>query len=138
MIEVDELEVRLGEGLAQPRLVEDPVGIPAVPLPLGDEDFAGPERTEHLGCRTHKGGVRVDMGRCPAWLDQVRLEQNRLSRDPSWQDAEFRESSRTFVSRSVSYESAVGDEDRGTPAPFRRVEGKLGRHSPGSQHARTE
>ena len=61
-----------------------------MPLPLGDEDLARPPAPEDLGRRPDHGRVGVDLGRIAGRLDQVRLEQNCLARDPRRPQAQRR------------------------------------------------
>ena len=139
VVEVDEREFRFGECPAQARLVEDPVGIAAMSLSLGDKDLACPERPEHLGCRADQSGVGINMGRFPARLDQVRLEQNRLSRQPSRNVCRAPRAPRApSIARSTSYESAAAMKTADRQDRSSVSEMTLAAKTAGSQDARAE
>ena len=82
VVQVDEIEPRLVEHPAEPRLFEDVFGVAAMPLPLADDDLARPPASKDLGGGADDRGVGVDVRRLAARLDEVRLEQDRLARRP--------------------------------------------------------
>ena len=62
VIQVDELQARFVQDLAQPRLVENEQGVAAVPRPLGHQDTRRTPAPKDLGRRTNDVRVRVDLG----------------------------------------------------------------------------
>ena len=138
VVEVDEREFRFGEGPAQAGLVEDPVGIPAMSLPLGDEHLAGPERPEHLGCRTHQSGMGVDVGRFRLGSTRFGLSRTDFPETQAGMDSELRESLADLLREINFIRIGPGDEDRRPPRPLVGVVNESGPKAAGSQRACAE
>ena len=90
-VEIDETQLLVDQHLGETRFLEDQDGVAAVARPFADQDFGGAETAQRPGRGPHHLRMGVDMTGAQGGLDQVRLEQDPLSRHRRRRDADLGE-----------------------------------------------
>ncbi len=106
--------------------------IAAVARPLGHENLPGSPAPKDLGRRANDQGMRVDLRRRRAGLDQVGLQEHGLASGPRRAQPQLSQALGDCDLEVNPIVGRLGDEDVGSMTPFVPVSGQAATHSRGN------